>query len=108
MARQLSDAEMALASQLFSLADAVSKASQIMVVKKQEFTAAQSARTHRRSRLSKSAGGDGVVHEAQHRPNELVRPATAPKMTLHDPGNAERHRGRSLQKFGLSGSCKVI
>jgi hypothetical protein len=43
MSRQLSDAEMALASQLFSLADAVSAASQIMVVKKQEFTAAQSA-----------------------------------------------------------------
>ncbi|HQU46616.1 MAG TPA: hypothetical protein PK867_27665 [Pirellulales bacterium] len=34
---------MALASQLFSLADAVSTASQIMVVTKQEFTAAQSA-----------------------------------------------------------------
>ena len=43
MARQLSDAEMVLASELFSLADAVSTASQIMVVKKQEFTAAQSA-----------------------------------------------------------------
>ena len=43
MARQLSDAEMALASELFSLSDAVSTASQIMVVKKQEFTAAQSA-----------------------------------------------------------------
>ena len=41
--RQLNDAEMALASQLFSLADAVSKASQIMAVKKQEFTASQSA-----------------------------------------------------------------
>jgi hypothetical protein len=43
MARQLSDAEMALASQLFSLADSVSTASQIMAVKKREFTAAQSA-----------------------------------------------------------------
>ena len=43
MARQLNDAEMALASQLFSLADAVGTASQMMAVKKQEFTAAQSA-----------------------------------------------------------------
>jgi sulfur relay (sulfurtransferase) complex TusBCD TusD component (DsrE family) len=42
MARQLNDAEMALASQLFSLADAVSAASQTMAVKKQEFAAAQS------------------------------------------------------------------
>lgn len=43
MARQLSDAEMGLASQLFTLADTVGTASQIMVAKKQEFTAAQSA-----------------------------------------------------------------
>lgn len=43
MARQLTDAEMALAGQLFGLADAVSTASQIMHVKKQDFTAAQSA-----------------------------------------------------------------
>jgi sulfur relay (sulfurtransferase) complex TusBCD TusD component (DsrE family) len=43
MARQLNDAEVALASQLFSLADAVSAASQTMAVKKQEFTTAQSA-----------------------------------------------------------------
>lgn len=43
MDRQLNDAEMRLASQLFSLADAVSTASQIMAIKKQDFTAAQSA-----------------------------------------------------------------
>lgn len=43
MARQLNEAEMALASQLFVLADAVSTSSQIMAVKKQDFTAAQSA-----------------------------------------------------------------
>lgn len=41
--RQLNEAEMALAIQLFSLADAVSTASQIMAVKKQDFNAAQSA-----------------------------------------------------------------
>jgi Cu/Ag efflux protein CusF len=41
MARELNDAEMALAIQLFSLADAVSATAQVMLAKKKEFTAAQ-------------------------------------------------------------------